>query len=126
MRTLTVFSISLILGCAPGGTRAGAAPAPSTAAAAAGDCAGLYALDVRNDGEGDVSFWFTDAKLIRPRQEIGVVHGRDATTLFFQSPVPPSVWAQARGGSRVSITDRAGLQRYRIRMTLRCDEPSDP
>jgi hypothetical protein len=127
MRTLTFLSVSLIVACAPGRTQPGEAPAPSkTVAGPAGDCAGLYALDVRHDAEGEVWFSFTDAKLVRPGQQIGVVRGRDVTTLFFQSPVPPSVWAQPRDGSRVSINDRAGLERYRIRVTLRCDKPSNP
>lgn len=122
MRTLTLLSISLFLGCAPGGTRTGSAPEPQTqTAGGAEDCGGLYALDVQNDGSGDVVFAFSDAKQLRPAQQIGVLRGKDATTLFFQFQGMPLVWAQPRNGSRVYVNDRAGQQRYRIRMTLRCD-----
>jgi hypothetical protein len=124
MRTLAVLSMSLILACAGGGTQAADAPAPSTQAAGGDDdCGGLYALDVHNDGDDEVWFWFSDAKLLQPAQQIGRLRGKDATTLFFRSPETPSVWAQTRTGSRVFITDRAGLQRYRIRVALRCDKP---
>ncbi|MDH4043966.1 MAG: hypothetical protein OEW06_05845 [Gemmatimonadota bacterium] len=125
MRTLAMLSICLVSACASGGVPTGDVPAPSPQAAGSADaCGGLYALDVRNDGDEDVGFSFTDAKLLRPAQQIGLgpVRGKDATTLFFRSPEPPAVWANTRG-ARVSIDDRAGLQRYRIRVTLRCDAP---
>jgi hypothetical protein len=122
MRTLTVLTMSLFLACASGGARAGDAPAPSMqATGAAGECGGLYALDVRNESDDEVVFAFSDLKQIRPAQQIGVLRGRDATTFFFRSPDAPLVWASRRSGSRVFLNDRAGEQRYRVRMTLRCD-----
>jgi hypothetical protein len=124
MRTPAVLSMLLTLACASRGTQTADAPAPSTqAVGAADDCGGLYALDVRNDGDGDVWFAFSDARQLKPSQQIGVLRGRDATTLFFRSREAPLVWAQTRSGTRVFINDRAGLQRYRIRMALRCDKP---
>jgi len=126
MRTLALLSTSLILACAGGGTPPANAPAPSTQATEGTDeCGGRYALDVRNDGDQETWFAFSDAKQLRPAQQIGTMplRAKDATTLFFQSSYPPLVWAQPRNGNRVFINDRTGLQRYRIRMTLRCDKP---
>jgi hypothetical protein len=124
MRTLVLLSMSLTLACAGSGPQAADAPGPSTqTAGAADDCGSLYALEVQNDGNDEVSFSFSDAKLLQPAQQIGTLRGKDATTLFFRSPEVPSVWAQTRSGGRAFITDRAGLQRYKIRMTLRCDKP---
>jgi len=124
MRTLAGLSMSLVLACASGGAQPGDVLVPATqATGAAGECGGLYALEAHNDGDDDVRFAFSDAKQLQPAQSIGTLRGKDAMTLFFRSPVPPLVWAQTRSGSRVFINDRAGLQRYRIRMTLRCDKP---
>ncbi len=127
MRTLLVFPVVLTLACASGGPPAGEAPAPSMQSAADADsCAGLYALDVRNDGDAEVRFWFTDAAQRKPGQPVGTgpVRAKDAATLFFQSPsFTPQVWAQIRNDMPIRIGSPAILQRYRIRVTLRCDRP---
>jgi len=124
MRVLTLLSMAFVVACASGGTGTGEAPAPSTqTAGAAGECGGLYALDARNEDDDEVWFAFSDLKQLQPAQEIGVLRGRDATTFFFRFSGTPLVWAFRRNGSRVFLNDRAGLQRYRIRMTLRCDTP---
>lgn len=127
MRSLLVFPLAAILACASGGAPAGEAPKPSARTAAGADsCGGLYALDVRNDGDAEVWFSFTDEARLKPERRIGTgpVRAKDATTLFFQSPdYAPHVWALVRDGVPVWIGNRAALQRYRIRVILRCDTP---